>query len=189
MSLSLYSCTDLINKGMIFRIIITIIVLFGLQLILKSGNKFFNKYLLLILPALLLLLDYSDNLQVNYYEYYKPFTRESKCKQKIDIKFRKNNPKSNTLLYYNSVDKSVDTLSYIVAYFMFNLDNVFSYFLIYRIIGVLLYMLTLNSKWFILFFDFMKEYLIYYYFFNNNYKYLWIFIILKIYIEIYIHSY
>jgi hypothetical protein len=175
----MYACIDLINRGMIFRIIITIIVFIGLQLILKSGNKFFNKYLLLILPALLLLLDYSDTLNIIY---------KSKCYKYLRIETRQNKPNNYTLLYYNSIDKSVDTLSYIVAYFMFNLDNVFSYFLIYRIIGVLLYMLTLNSKWFIIFFDFMKEYLIYYYFFNNNYKYLWIFIILKIYFEIYLHA-
>ena len=124
-----------------------------------------------------------------YDDYYKSFTLAHKCNKKININLRKNTPKNRTLLYYNSIDKSVDTLSYIVAYFMFNLDNVFLYFIGYRIIGVLLYMLTLNSKWFILFFDFMKEYLVYYYFFNNNYKYLWIFIVLKIYFEIYLHSY
>lgn len=161
----MYSCVELINKGMISRIIITIIVFIGLQLILKSGNKFFNKYFFLILPIVLTFLDVSDFLYMDSYVYY------------------------SNLLYYNSIDKCIDTLSYIVAYFMFNLDNVFSYFLIYRIIGVLLYMLTLNSKWFIIFFDFMKEYLIYYYFFNNNYKYLWIFILLKIYHEIYLHGY
>jgi len=183
------SCAELINKGMISRIIITIVVFIGLQLIIKSGNNFFNKYFLLILTALLLLLDHSDNLQIMYYEYYKSFTLARKCNKKININSRQNTPKNNTLLYYNSVDKCLDTLSYIVAYFMFNLDNVFSYFLIYRIIGVLLYMLTLNSKWFIIFFDFMKEYLIYYYFFNNNYKYLWIFIVIKIYFEIYLHMY
>lgn len=185
----MYSCVELINKGLIVRIIVTIISFIGLQLILKSGNKFFNKYFLLILPAILLFLDYCDVLQLLYYELYKPFTAESKCGKKLNVKFRKYNPKNGTLVYYNSVDKCLDTLSYIVAYFMFNLDNVFSYFLIYRIIGVLLYMLTLNSKWFIIFFDFTKEYLIYYYFFNNNYKYLWIFIILKIYFEIHLHSY
>ena len=185
----MYSCVELINKGMISRIIITIVVFIGLQLILKSGNKFVNKYFLLILPAILLFLDYCDVLQLLYYEFYKPFTAESICGKKLNIKLRNHNPKNGTLVYYNSVDKCIDTLSYIVAYFMFNLDNVFSYFLIYRIIGVLLYMLTLNSKWFIIFFDFMKEYLIYYYFFNNNYKYLWIFIVIKIYFEIYLHSY
>jgi hypothetical protein len=161
----MYSRVKLINKGMISRIIITIIVFISLQLILKRGNKFFNKYFLLILPIVLTFLDGSDFLYMDSYVY-----------------------KSN-VLYYNLIDKCIDTLSYIVAYFMFNLDNVFSYFLIYRIIGVLLYMLTLNSKWFIIFFDFMKEYLIYYYFFNNNYKYLWIFILLKIYHEIYLHGY
>ena len=73
----MYSCVELINKGMISRIIITIIVFIGLQLILKRGNKFFNKYFLLILPAILLFLDYCDVLQLLYYEFYKPFTAES----------------------------------------------------------------------------------------------------------------
>jgi hypothetical protein len=188
----MYSCVELINKGLIVRIIVTIVSFIGLQLTLKSGNKFVNKYFLLILPAILLFLDYCDVLHLLYvdrYGHFKPFTNEGKCRNKLNVKFRKYNPKNGTLVYYNSVDKCLDTLSYIVAYFMFNLDNVFSYFLIYRIIGVLLYMLTLNSKWFIIFFDFTKEYLIYYYFFNNNYKYLLIFIILKIYFEIHIHMY
>lgn len=182
------SCSELINKGLIVRIIVTIVSFIGLQLILKSGNKFVNKYFLLIIALLLHTLDHFDVSQLLFYKYYKPFTPEGKCMNYININLRKNNPKNGTLLYYNSVDKCLDTLSYIVAYFMFNLDNVFSYFLIYRIVGVLLYMLSLNSKWFIIFFDFMKEYLVYYYFFNNNYKYLWIFIILKIYFEIYFHN-
>lgn len=185
----MYSCSELINKGLIVRIIVTIVSFIGLQLILKSGNKFVNKYFLLIIALLLLTLDHFDVSQLLFYKYYKPFTHEGKCMNYININLRKNNPKNGTLIYYNSVDKCLDTLSYIVAYFMFNLDNVFSYFLIYRIVGVLLYMLSLNSKWFIIFFDFMKEYLVYYYFFNNNYKYLWIFIILKIYFEIYFHMY
>jgi len=173
------SCTDLINQGTFIRILITVLIFTVLHFIVKSGNKFFNKYLLLILPVLLLVLDYFDQLKLIH---------KNKCYKYLFIETRKNKPNNYTLLYYNLYDKFIDTFSYIVAYFMFNLDNVFSYFLIYRIIGVLLYTLTLNSKWFIIFFDFMKEYLIYYYFFNNNYKYLWIFIVLKIYFEIYLHD-
>jgi len=173
------SCIDLIDQGMVIRILSTALVFTVLHFIIKSGNKFFNKYFLLIFPAILLLLDHFDTLKIMY---------KNECYKYMYIETRQNKPNNYTLLYYNSIDKSLDTLSYIVAYFMFNLDNVFSYFLIYRIIGILLYMLTLNSKWFIIFFDFMKEYLIYYYFFNNNYKYLWIFIVLKIYFEIYFHA-
>ena len=173
------SCIDLINQGMVIRILSTVLIFTVLHFIIKSGNKFCNKYFLLILPALLLVLDYFDQLKLIH---------KNKCYKYLFIGTRKNKPNNYTLLYYNLYDKFIDTFSYIVAYFMFNLGNVFSYFLIYRIIGVLLYTLTLNSKWFIIFFDFMKEYLIYYYFFNNNYKYLWIFIVLKIYFEIYLHG-
>ena len=187
------SCRELTNYGMIFRIFATIILFFILYSRMKSGNKFCNKYFLIILAILLFLLDYFDLFTYLYYYYYKPNTEYSKCIYELTPETKmdnhKNGIKNYDTLYYNIIDKCVDTLSYIFAYFVFNLNSTFLYFLLYRIIGIILFVFTLNSRWLILFFDFMKEYLVYSFFLNKNLNYIWIFIVLKINFEIYLHYY
>jgi hypothetical protein len=187
------SCIELTNYGIIFRIVITIILFFILYSLMKGGNKFCNKYFLVILAILLLLLDYFDLIPGLYYYYYKPNSSETKCIYELSPEAKLNNhnngKKNYDTLYYNIVDKCVDTISYIIAYFVFNLNNIFLYFLLYRMVGIGLYIYTQNSRWLILFFDFMKEYLIYFFLVKNNLSYIWLFILLKIYFEIYLHSY
>ena len=51
-------------------------------------------------------------------------------------------------------------------------------------IGIGLYIYTQNTRWLILFFDFMKEYLIYIFLAKNDLSYIWFFILLKIYFEV-----
>jgi hypothetical protein len=187
------SCIELTNYGIIVRIVITIILFFILYLFMKDGNKFCNKYFLVILSILLLLLDYFDLIPYLYYYYYKPNSSETKCIYELSPEAKlvnyNNGKKNYDTLYYNIVDKCVDTISYIIAYFVFNLNNIFLYFLFYRMVGVGLYIYTQDSRWLILFFDFMKEYLIYFFLVKNNLSYMWLFILLKIYFEIYLHSY
>jgi hypothetical protein len=55
-------------------------------------------------------------------------------------------------------------------------------------IGVILFSVYKNGKFLILFFDFVKEYLIYLYLFSNNNKYLPLFIICKICYEYILHN-
>ena len=187
------SCILLTNYGIIFRIVFTIILFFILFSLMKNGNKFCNKYFLVILAVLLFILDNFDNIAFLFYRYYRSGSSESTCSYEISrtskIKSFYEGKVNKNSLYYNILDKCIDTLSYILAYFVFNLNNIFLYFLLYRMIGIGLYIYTQNTRWLILFFDFMKEYLIYIFLAKNDLSYIWFFILLKIYFEIYLHSY
>ena len=187
------SCIELTNYGMVIRVFSTIIILFILYSLMKDGNKFCNKYFLVILAILLFLLDNFDLLPDLYYYFYKPDSIEAKCVYELTAEAKlinyDNGKKNYDTLYYNIVDKCVDTLSYILAYFVFNLNNTFLYFLLYRMVGIGLYIYTQNTRWLILFFDFMKEYLIFFFLVQNDLSYIWFFILLKIYFEIYLHYY
>ena len=187
------SCILLTNYGIIFRIVFTIILFFILFSLMKNGNKFCNKYFLVILAVLLFILDSFDNIAFLFYRYYRPVSIESTCSYEISrtskIKSFYEGKVNKNSLYYNILDKCVDTLSYIIAYFVFNLNNIFLYFLLYRMVGIGLYIYTQNTRWLILFFDFVKEYLIYFFFLNKNLSYIWIFIIIKIICEMVYHYY
>ena len=189
----MFLCTELTNYGMIFRTVFTIISFTILYSLMKGGNNFCNKYFLVILAILLLLLDYFDLIPDLYYYYYKPNSSEAKCVYDLSPEAKLNNynhgKKNYDTLYYNIVDKCFDTLSYILAYFVFRLNNIFLYFLLYRMIGIGIYIYTLNSRWLILFFDFMKEYLVYFFLAKNNLSYMWFFVLLKIIFEKYLHYY
>jgi len=136
-----------VNRGIIFRIALTIITLH-----LSPNN-------LLVLPILLLLLDEADNI----------FIRSNKTCTKT--------------FNYQIKDKITDVLSYLYAYTLFSLDVNVLYFTLYRLIGVILFYLTKSSIWLIVFFDFVKEYMVYTYFFENNYMYLVPCIFIKIIFE------
>lgn len=98
--------------------------------------------------------------------------------------------KSCTKTYnYQIKDKLVDVISYILLLFFYEFDEYIKYFIYYRLVGVLLYITTQNSAWLIIFFDFVKEYMIYRYVFGDNNRYLGISIIGKIIFEIYLHKY
>jgi hypothetical protein len=152
-------CNNLINKGMILRCISTIITFIILSIFVK--NKFIDKYIYLILAIILLLLDDIDN----YFFYYNNYT-DLKC---------------YTLNHYQYFDKIYDSISYLIAYLFlykfYNVDYILFLFIVYRIIGVILLCSTNNSLWLVVFFDFIKEYLLYLFIFCNNYMYMPFFII------------
>ena len=187
------SCIELTNYGMIFRIFSTIILFFILYSLMKGGNKFCNKYFLVILALSLYILDSFDTKAFPLYQYYVPSSIESACSYKISriskIKSFYEQKLNINSIYYNIIDNCVDTLIYIIAYFVFNLNNIFLYFLLYRMVGVGIYIYTQNTRWLILFFDFMKEYLIYFFLVKNDLSYIWLFILVKINFEIYLHYY
>jgi hypothetical protein len=187
------SCKKFYNYGMIIRVFFTIISFFILYSLMKNGNKFCNKYFLIILAVLLLIIDYIDILPGVYYYNYNPESTEAKCHYSLFVESKLKNYKQGIknydTLYYNIVDKCFDTLSYILAYFVFRLNNIFLYFLLYRMIGIGIYIYTLNSRWLVLFFDFMKEYLVYFFLAKNNLSYMWFFVLLKIIFEKYLHYY
>ena len=79
------SCRELTNYGMIFRIFATIILFFILYSGANGGNKFYNKYFLVILAVLLFILDSFDNIAFLFYRYYTPSSSESTCSYEISI--------------------------------------------------------------------------------------------------------
>ena len=148
-----------INKiycGIIVRIIVTLILLNILSMYFKNDN---NKYL--ILPIVIYVLDNIDNLCT--------FKDKYLCHNRI----------------YSLLDKFMDIITYFYVYYLFNLDNIFLFIILYRLIGTFLYFLTLNGFWLIIFVDLSMEYLLYKYIFNNNYIYTPIVIIVKVYLEYY----
>jgi hypothetical protein len=155
-------CKERILNGNILRYIVTIIALYILSV---NNSTFLVKNMYLILPILLTILDIVDNVfTVNYYL-----------------------PCGKTY-YYQIRDKICDSVTYLLLFLFFKLDNVLFMFVLYRIIGVMLFYITKNSRWLIIFFDFAKEYLLYLFIFGKNYLYIPIFIIGKIGFEYYFHT-
>lgn len=169
------NCYNLIKIGMLIRYTATIITFYVLWL--NITNKFISKYLLIILPILLTILDEIDNISF--------------------IKFKKQNTLINNISIHNdctksftyqSNDKICDIISYLLLFVFFKLDNMLLFFVVYRLIGVIMFYVTKNSRWLILFFDFSKEYMIYLFIFGTNYLYLPMYICFKIYFEYYYHT-
>jgi hypothetical protein len=160
----MYLCEQYIRNGIIFRYIITIISLY--ILFLYQNNNIINKYLYLILPILLIILDSTDNIFNFYYKI-------NNCTKTF---------------YYQYLDKICDYISYILLFYFFKLDNLLLYFGLYRLRGCIIFYLTKKSIWLIVFFDFIKEYLLYIFLFENNYIYLPFFIVCKIVFEYYLHN-
>jgi len=74
-------------------------------------------------------------------------------------------------------------------YYYFEFDNqMLLFFILWRLIGIIIYSKTKNFTHLAIFVDFVKEYLLYLYFFNNNNKYLWLFVTCKIIFEYKNHS-
>jgi hypothetical protein len=170
------NCYNIIKNGMITRYIVTIITFIILAINFK--NRFIINYIFLILPLLLILLDHIDNICNNLIRFYNYISNKKivNCSR---------------LFYYQNQDKICDSFSYLLSYLFlclfFKVDNILFLFIVYRIIGVILFNITKNSVWLIVFFDFVKEYFIYLFIFSNNYRYIPLFILCKIYFEYYWH--
>jgi hypothetical protein len=89
---------------------------------------------------------------------------------------------------YQIKDKIVDVISYLMLINFYEFDEYLKYFVMYRLIGVIMYTITRNSDWLIIFFDFVKEYMIYRYIFGGKNYYLPILMIGKILFEIFYHK-
>ncbi len=165
-------CIKFINYGLILRYITTVLFLLCLYLFF---NKFIKIYIFLILPIALTLLDKSDELGIQYFNIDK--NTYIHCAK---------------LFYYQHLDKICDSISYILTFvflcMVFKPDMILLFFIIYRIIGVILFCLTRDSSWLVPFFDFIKEYFLYIFIFNKNYSYMPIFIFLKICFEYAFHT-
>ena len=68
---------------------------------------------------------------------------------------------------YQAGDKIIDVWSYLLVLLLLPSDGMLRFFVFYRLVGVIFFIWTKNAAFLILFFDFVKEYLLYYYFFRN----------------------
>ena len=161
------TCEELLYKGFVIRYIATILSLGVLFFYLYK--KKVKVYLYLIIPILLSVLDFVDNTIANYH-----------------------NKKCTKAFYYQYWDKVCDSFSYVVAslllWIFLKSDMILFFFVLYRIIGVFLFSVTKNSAWLVVFFDFVKEYMVYLFLFGKNVNYLPIFIIGKIIFEAVYHN-
>jgi len=168
-------CEPLIQKGFILRNVLTLLVLF--VLFFSLSNKSIRKYLFLILPILLTLSDNSDNYFLYSFEDSLIPSKKNKCAKTF---------------YYHQRDKISDSLGYVWTYlflfFFLKGDPFLLFFVLYRIVGVGFFSYTKDSSWLVLFFDFVKEYLLYLFVFGKNVTYLPFFIALKILYEYLFHS-
>jgi len=105
------------------------------------------------------------------------------------FKFLYENTKTCTkTFHYQLHDKICDSISYLALCLLFKFDGLLFFFVLYRMIGVLLFYFTKNSHWLVFYFDFVKEYLLYLFIFGTNYILLPFFILLKICFEYYFHT-
>lgn len=164
-----FECEAKIRLGLFLRCLVTLIVLGYL--------KFFNKHdknLLALIVVKILLLDTIDSLPSLFYKGTKdtcwnPCTRYP---------------------YYQKWDKIIDLVTYILFFIEFNYDIYLFILIVWRAIGVVLFIRSENRNWLIPFFDFIKEYLIFIFLFGkNNFKYIWIIFLGKIGFEYYLHRY
>ena len=156
---------QLVDYSMIIRYSITFLVFY----ILSNNiyNKYVNKYFYLIIPILLILLDEIDNIFTVFHKYNNNYTKT---------------------FYYQYNDKICDIISYFILFLFFKIDNIALFFILYRLIGVILFTITKDSIYLIIFFDFVKEYLLYLFIFGKNYNYILFFVIGKICFEYYYHT-
>jgi len=162
------SCKQYINDGIYIRYILTFSVLYLLSVYHnKTNNRFIRNYLYLLLPFLLLILDLTDNIVTTFHNQTKVCAKT---------------------FHYQKLDKICDLVSYFALFLFFDFDNYLKYFVLYRGIGVILFCLTKNSIWLIVFFDFIKEYLLYLFIFGNKFIYLPFFMVCKIIFEYYLHT-
>ena len=161
-------CIYRLRIGMFIRFIVTIFLIIHIK-------KYYyeSEYILLILVGKLLITDAIDSIFTLFY--------------KGNLKDCWN--PCTGLHYYQSMDKVLDLLTYILIYFFLDCNPIIGVLIVWRFIGVFLFSQTKNRKWLVPFFDFIKEYLVYLHFFGKNNTYLPFFILAKIGFEYYLHVY
>ena len=151
-----------IVKSMYVRIILTVAVYMVLWQ--TQNYTFIKDHFNLIMPILLTILDCQDSIFFG---------------GKVIPKLKERSLFSS--FEYQLWDKTIDLFSYLMLPFFSPKDVPFlTIFIVYRLIGVILFALTRNSEYLIIFFDFVKEYLLYGYIFGPTVRYLPVFIVLKI---------
>lgn len=166
-------CNEEVTRGLLIRCILTVFLFYFIKLS-DSDNSYYKLFPLLSL----VFLDLSDSFLISTRQI--DFPKNKKCTHKR---------------YYQLCDKILDIATYILFYLLFIKDNpqingknrpiIFT--IIIRIFGVLLFGVSRNTEWLIVFFDFFKEYLLYSYFFESD-KYVPVLVFLKVCFEYYFHK-
>jgi len=162
--MNIQSCYNSIDRGANVRIYATLVSF--IVLANYMSYPVVNKYSKLIIVILLFVLDLVDGIHVIYND---TLLQSMEC---------------FTINKYHKKDKIIDTLSYLYVYLLFDLDNIALYFILFRLLGVIIYNFTNNKIYIIIFFDFIKEYILYRFIFGDNNKYLYWCIFAKILYEI-----
>lgn len=161
-----------IYYGFLSRIIATLI--FFIFLKKMEHIPFIQKYLYLLIFIGFIVLDTIDTFYLlNIHNIY---TFDTILHNLYKIK------------YYQINDKIIDIFTYLLLIGLFPSDNILKFLVLFRLIGILLYLKTKNNYSLVIFFDFVKEYLLYLFIFNHNYNFLPLFLILKIILEFYLYS-
>jgi len=179
-SFILMNCEHLLNDGFILRTSLTFFSFFVIYLYLKN----YKNYIYLILPIILTILDEMDLFPLNY-------TLFKKIDENIS-KTRSTYKNCIHTFYYQKNDKILDSFTYLFTYLFlalfFENDFLLLFFVLYRSFGSFMFSVTMDRSWLILFFDFVKEYLLYLFLFGKNFNYLLPFISLKILYESLFHT-
>jgi len=165
----LKNCKEVSFKGFLLRIIMTVLFL----PFIKIQNS------VIIIPIVLIILDSLDNVFIKY-ELIK--TNNSLYKGTNCNRIKN---------YHKLYDKVIDILSYILFYVVFYdilKDELLEFFIFYRLVGVIIYMITKNQNYIIIYFDFFKEYIVCKYLGIQNIYLLFILMICKVIYEYILHN-
>lgn len=167
-------CIKTIAQGAVLRMCLTGLTFWYMWAYPNSSIGYKSKYFYLILAFGLTLLDFTDNTFSRLYSLTLGSFRD-RCTQFFE---------------YQSTDKINDLVSYILAWYIFDLksDPLFGIFCILRAFGVIGFIWSKKSYPLMIFPDLLKEYLVYRYFIPQGFKWLPALIIGKIGFEIYFHS-
>ena len=167
------SCYTYNNIGIVNRIVLTVIIYYVIYKFWykKGGNKTIDlpktQWFFIAFAGILTILDSSDrNWSLGFYS----------------------KPDCSKTFYYQITDKINDSISYLASWYVFGLDNLYLYFALFRCIGIILFGLSRNAIYLILFPDLNKEYLVYLFLFGYNYSYIWMLVIGKMAYEYYHHT-
>jgi hypothetical protein len=149
---------------------------------IKTGlfSRFIVNFLILGLPLtngykaiLLILADVLDCNIVKVVKYFNNLKPDSSyCKHYL----------------YQIGDKLLDSMSYVLIYKLLDLNPIYLFLIVYRLIGIYLFDRYQDSKYLIMFPDLFKEILAYDYYFGGFDKGIALVVLLKIIFEIFWHT-
>ena len=159
-------CNYKVIKYALLRLLVTIVACIACHHLFQG-----TQYYLFLLVVFLVLTDSIDSV----------FLKESyKCRCCATFTYQLADKVNDVLAY-------ILTLLLLVEHFPASIE-ILACLVMYRIIGVILFGLTRKSVWLIVFFDFVKEFVLYSAIMGSNYMYVYPFVLAKIGFEYYHHT-